>query len=178
MKLLLPLILLNFIFSQYSIIQSDSKVEYSGKHPMHAFKGQSSAIILYSNCSNKDNSICDLKFKVPIISLNSGNDNRDSNMLNYLEAFSYPEIILEAQDFEIKEFSSKLNSFEFTIHGVSQVITIPLTIKKINSNHYQVQSKFSILLDEFNIPVPKLLFIPIDNEIRVNVSLLIKEDSF
>ena len=55
---------------------------------------------------------------------------------------------------------------------------MPLTVEKIGSNQYQVQSKFSILLDEFNIPVPKLLFIPIDNEIRVNVSLLIKEDLF
>ena len=177
MKLLLSLILLNLAFTQYSIVQSDSKVEYSGKHPMHTFKGESSSIIIYSDC-NKSKSICDLKFRVPIISLNSGNDNRDSNMLNYLEAFSYPEIILEADNFEVKEYNSKLSSFEITIHGVSQIVTMPLTVEKIGSNQYQVQSKFSILLDEFNIPIPKLLFIPIDNEIRVNVSLLIKEDSF
>ena len=64
---------------------------------------------MYSNC-NRDGFICDFQFKVPVISLNSGNDNRDSNMLNYLKAFSYPEIILDVQNFEIKEYNSKFTS--------------------------------------------------------------------
>ena len=143
---------------------------------MHTFSGQTSSVILYSNC-NKDGFICDFQFKVPVISLNSGNDNRDSNMLNYLKAFSYPDIILDVQDFEIKEYSSKLNSFELTIHGVSQTINIPLTVEKINSNQYLVQSTFSILLDQFNVPIPKLLFVPINNEIRIKVNLLIAKEN-
>jgi len=173
MKILFYLILFNLTYSYYSIIQSDSKVEYSGRHPIHAFTGKSSSIMLLSDCDSSGDK-CDLKFTVPVISLNSGNDNRDSNMLNYLEAFSYSGIILNIEDFMIMEYDSKSISCAITIHGVTQTIDIPLTVKQKSPNQYRASSTFSILLEEFDIPRPKLLFIPIDNEIRIKVDLLIK----
>ena len=175
MKILFYLILFNLTYSYYSIIQSDSEVEYSGRHPMHAFTGRSSSIILLSDCDNNRDK-CDLRFTVPVISLNSGNDNRDSNMLNYLGAFSYSEIILNIEDFIIKEYNSDSIPCAITIHGVTQIINIPLTVKLKSSNQYTASSTFFILLEEFDIPRPKLLFVPIDNEIRIKVDLLIKRE--
>ena len=115
-----------------------------------------------------------MAFKVPVISLNSGNDNRDSNMLNYLDAFSYSQIILNVENFEIKEYDEEFISCEMAIHGINQQIDIPLTLSRVSPHQYKVYSSFIILLDQFNISVPKLLFIPIDNEIKIHIEFLIE----
>ena len=173
MKLLFFTIFINLVCGYYSVIQSDSYINYFGSHPMHAFSGSSSSIMLLSDC-NKANDVCDLIFKVPIISLNSGNDNRYSNMLSYLSAFSYPEIILSIQNFTIKEYNEDFISCELSIGGVGQQIEIPLSLHSPSKDQYKAYSFFTISLDEFNIDIPKLLFLPIHDEIKVEFDILIE----
>ncbi len=169
---LLYIILCNLIFSNYSIIQSDSMVRYSGSHPTHGFSGISSSVTIDSDCVD-NNDVCDLIFKVPIISLNSGNDNRDSNMLNYLKAFSYPYIEVNFPDFLVKGYENDFIQCEIMIAGITKSLSIPLSLFKNNNNQYKVYSSFEISLKDFNIDLPKLLFIPIDSNIIINVDLLI-----
>ena len=64
---------------------------------------------------------------------------------------------------------------DLSIHGISQEIQIPLTLVEIFPGNYKVNSEFSILLNEFNVDIPKLLFLPINNEIKIEVQLSIKE---
>ena len=173
MILFICIIFINLVFSNYSIIQSDSNIKYFGSHPMHSFSGHSSSVSLLSECTKKGD-VCDLTFKVPMISLNSGNDNRDSNMLNYLNVFSYPDVILIVENFSIKEYDEEILSCEMIVAGMSQHINIPLSLLKILNNQYKVKSSFTILLDDFNVEIPKLLFLPIDNEIKIEVNLLIE----
>ena len=176
MKFFFHIILFSLIFGNYSIIQSESNVKYFGNHPIYNFAGSSSSITLLSDCNDSKN-ICDITFKIPVISLNSGNDSRDSNMLNSLEAFSYSEIILKIENFIIKEYDLEIIPFEVIIHGISQEINIPLTLSKLSKINYKVSSTFSIFLDNFNIELPKLLFIPIDNEIKIQVQILIAKEN-
>ena len=173
MRLILHIIFFSLILGNYSVIQSDSKVEYFGRHPMHGFSGSSSSITLFSEC-DKIGDLCDLMFKVPIISLNSGNDNRDSNMLNYLKAFSYPEVILSIDDFVIKEYIEEVIPCHMFISGMEQQVDVPLSLSKVSENQYKAETSFMISLNQFNIDIPKLLFIPIDNEIKINVEFLIE----
>ncbi len=175
MKQFLFILSFNVLFGNYSIIQSDSKVEYIGIHPIHKFSGFSSSITLFNICDEKDN-FCDLTFKIPIMSLNSGNDNRDSNMLNYLNAFRYPEITLKIKNFHIKEYRDESILSEVYIHGIQKEIKIPITLG-IDDKQYKVSSSFDIQLDDFNIPIPKLLFIPISNTIKISVELLIENEN-
>ena len=62
-----------------------------------------------------------------------------------------------------------------TIHGISRDINIPLKLYEVSKNRYLASSRFPIFLDDFNIELPKLLLIPIDNEIKVGVELLIEK---
>jgi len=174
MRLFFLIIFLNLIFSNYSIIQSESEIKYFGSHPIYSFAGSSSSIILFSDCNNPDNS-CDFKFKIPIISLNSGNGSRDNDMLNCLDFFSYPEIILDVENFIVRDYKEEFILADLSIHGISQGIQVPLTLVKISPGNYKVNSEFSILLNEFNVDIPKLLFLPINNEIKIEVQLSIKE---
>ena len=60
-----------------------------------------------------------------------------------------------------------------TIGGVEQQISIPITLIKESAEQYKVQSSFTISLKQFGIELPKLLFLPINSNIKINVSLLI-----
>ena len=174
MKQFIFILSFNLLFGNYSIVKSNSKVEYIGSHPIHKFAGLSSLITMVTICDEEDK-FCDLTFTIPIMSLNSGNDNRDSNMLNYLNVFMYPEIILNIKNFHIKEYRDESILSEIYIHGIKQEIKIPITLG-IDNNQYKVSSSFNIQLEDFNIPIPKLLFIPINNMIKINVELLIEND--
>ena len=178
MMYIIYILFINIIFSNYNIIQSESTIEYFGSHPTHNFSGYASAIQLLSDC-NKSNTkeLCDLEFKIPIMSLSSGNDNRDNNMLNYLEAFSYPEIKMYFNDFEIKEYRGDFIGGSIYIHGVNLNISIPLIVSNKLNDKYVVNSTFSIYLDQFNIDIPKLLFIPINNEVQIKIELLIEKSN-
>ena len=174
MRIIFYIICSSLIFGNYSVIQSGSKVEYFGHHPMHGFTGNSSSIILMSEC-NGSADLCDLTFKVPVFSLNSGNDNRDSNMLNYLNAFSYSEIVLIIEDFIVKNYNQENIVCQMIIAGTNRQIDIPLNLLKTSNNQYKASSSFIISLNDFNIDIPKLLFIPIDDEIKINVDFLIQK---
>ena len=52
MRVLSYIILFNLVFGNYSIIQSESEIEYFGKHPMHSFSGKSSSVALLSDCDD------------------------------------------------------------------------------------------------------------------------------
>ena len=136
----------------------------------------SSSITLLSDC-NDLGTLCDLIFKIPVISLNSGNDNRDSNMLNYLNAFSYPEVRLSISDFSVREYNEEIIICDMTISGMTQEIQIPLTLLDVSKNEiqYKAESSFTISLNQFNIDIPKLLFIPISPDIKIKIELLIEK---
>ena len=174
MKIIFYIICSSLIFGNYSIIQSNSKVEYFGHHPMHGFSGEASSIKLISECDDSAD-LCDLIFKVPVFSLSSGNDNRDSNMLNYLNVFLYPEITLIVEDFIVRDYNEENIVCKMIISGVNRQIDIPLTLLEVSKKEYKASSSFIISLKDFNIEIPKLLFIPIDDEIKINVEFLIQE---
>ena len=70
--------------------------------------------------------------------------------------------------------SPELIPVDMKIHGVEQTINIPLTLVESSKNNYIINSSFSILLSDFNIDIPKLLFLPINNEIIIKVKLVIR----
>ena len=78
------------------------------------------------------------------------------------------------ENFPIREYDEEILSCEIIIAGISQQINIPLSLSKISKNQFRANSSFAISLDEFNIEIPKLLFIPIDNEVKIQITLLIE----
>ena len=54
-------------------------------------------------------------------------------------------------------------------------IEIPLNVYARLDNKYSIQSSFSISLNEFNIQAPKLLFLSIENDIKIEVDLLVNK---
>ncbi|MBL0145333.1 MAG: YceI family protein [Chitinophagaceae bacterium] len=92
---------------------------------------------------------------------------------NYLETSLYPTASFEGKIIEDVDFA-KDGTYpirakgNLTIHGVTQerIIKCDLTIKNGNFN---IKSIFSVLLEDHNIPIPKVVHEKLASEIKVEV---------
>jgi polyisoprenoid-binding protein YceI len=94
---------------------------------------------------------------------------------NYVEAQKYPESrfagkIIEQVDFNADGDYQVRAKGILSIHGVDQERIIKVRIK-INRGILYASSDFSILLQEYNITIPKVVYQKIAEEIFINVSL-------
>jgi hypothetical protein len=94
---------------------------------------------------------------------------------NYIEAQKYPESKFAGKIIEQIDYSSDGEHLVrakgiLTIHGVDQERIIKVRIK-INRGILYINSQFSILLQEYNITIPKVVYQKIAEEIFITVSL-------
>ena len=103
--------------------------------------------------------------------------NQDQELIkNSVEKF-----ISESYDYETRRIIISSNKgyneenivCKMIISGINRQIDIPLTLLEISKEQYKASSSFIISLKDFNIEIPKLLFIPIDDEININIEFLI-----
>ena len=76
--------------------------------------------------------------------------------------------LFEKKNVEIKEYSNSNIDCSLTINGKTKKTSIPLTVKKTTSTKYVISSRFNISLSDYEIELPKLLFIPIEDKINID----------
>ena len=161
------------IFPNFQVDKTESTISYVGSHPFHEWQGLSSQIDIETDC--QENSVdCNATLSVPLVSFISGNDNRDSNMLFYVDGFSLPVVKISFSHIDISNLLSIEESAhiagEIDFHGYKIIQEIPLFIAS-DKNTISIQSNFSIQLNSFDVKRPSLLMIPIKNEIQINVNI-------
>ena len=169
---LIIFIFISTIFSQADVKITDSKISFIGSHPFHDWTGISTDLKLDLNCSDKDEP-CHYLFSVPWTSFDSGNDNRDNNMLYYVNAYEFHNIKMTFKDVKldsVQQYNSEAHILEATlsIAGVNKLIYIPIKFE-FTESYYELQSEFSLKVSDFNIERPTLLMIPINDEIIIKV---------
>ena len=164
-------ILYYFGFSSDYIVINNSTIQFTGSHVFHDWIGVSSKLESKVSCNEK-NTNCSFKFSIPWESFNSRNDNRENNMLYYVNAFDYPNIIMKFENIDLKKLNENGNLITgiLTINGISESLSIPLEYK-INNKKFKIYSSFNISLEKFNIERPSLLLIPIEILIFINVNI-------
>jgi|GEM_PF-1339716 len=172
MKKLLIFLLISSLFSQSNVKITEAKISYTGNHPFHSWTGISSDLSLELNCKEKDKT-CDYIFSIPWVNFNSGNDNRDNNMLYNVNAYEFQNIEMTFNYVQLNSLqhdNTEVLSLDGTlsIAGINNKISVPLNIEIINS-HFNVQSEFIIKLSDYQIERPTLLMIPIKNEVLVKI---------
>ncbi len=115
-------------------------------------------------------------FKVNIRSFNGFNSplQREHFNENYLETFKYPDAsfkgkIIEDINLQADGIYQVRAKGIFTIHGVAQERIIKSTIT-VHGSEILLQSIFSVLLSDHNIPIPKVVNQKLSNEIKVDVN--------
>ncbi|EMS33575.1 hypothetical protein C943_04454 [Mariniradius saccharolyticus AK6] len=140
----------------------------------------------FTGKSSKLNGLIDLEknlldFYVDLNTLKTGIGLRDSHMRdNYLETKKYP----------FAEFTGKLESIPtmvvgesrpvvakgvFKIHGVQKEISVKGTIKMLSANELLLDASFPILLGDFKIEIPSVVFYELAEEQLVTIQANLKK---
>ncbi len=99
---------------------------------------------------------------------------------NYLESNVYPKSTFEGQ---IKNFSLKELNQDFkehviegvlTIKGVNNDILTKAKIRKIDEK-IELSSGFSVMLSDYKVKIPKIVFKKIDEEVKINLNFVYDE---
>lgn len=161
--------------SAQEFITENASVEFISEAPLNTFTGTSQNL----------NGLIDLKknlldFYLDLNTLKTGIGLRDRHMRdNYLETKDYPFAeftgkMSEDIDLEIGEIKNVMAEGLFNIHGESNKITVPGTLKRLSQSEVELEASFIIKLSDYNIDIPKLVFYELAEEQQVNIKGILK----
>ena len=157
----------SLLATQYEV--TSNRIVYYGVHALHKWEGSTTKTTgTLSYDKNKKTYSCNIT--VPLNTFSSGNDNRDSNMLTYCNAITYPDIIFKSKMIAVNNESIDLEGIiEFA--GKKRNLKTVAHLIELNENEFSIQGEFEILLSDFGIPQPSLLFIKMEDNILIKYSI-------
>ena len=164
---LLPFLL----FGQTFEVSKASKITYYGSHYAHDWQGHSSGFrgrIIYDAVNQTTNS-CSLR--VDLATFDSGNSNRDSNMLTYLDVFQYPDVMFVSNEIFVEGINASIKG-KLTFHGITKDINLTADISF--NDGFNAEGSFIILLSEYEVERPVLLFKKIADEMKLKFHIVAK----
>ncbi len=163
-----------------TVIPESSFVAYTGHHTLHSWRGVSHSISATIRLNRTDPSNSYVDIRIPVESFDSGNPNRDSNMLEVVEVDRFPDVRFVLQEAVLDSLEASTDTLyracwrvrgALTFHGVTRVIEVPVNIQ-ITRKRLTAHTTFSLKLSDFKIRRPRLLLIPIRDEIDIEASIL------
>ena len=124
------------------------------EHPAHDWTGTSRRVSGYLTV--EDGRVTGGRVSAPVVSFDSGNRSRDSNMASDTEAYLYPDVVFEARSVTMGSGSSASVRGTLTFHGVSRTVTVPTRIE-VSPTQARVRGSFEVTLTEFGLERPSLL---------------------
>ena len=147
----------------------NSLITYFGVHYLHKWEGSTSDVKgVVSYDKNIDQYECSIS--VPLSTFSSGNDNRDSNMLVYCRAFDFPNINFQSTSIKVSESTLEIEGkIEFA--GEEKEIKTNAKLNSLDNNLFAIEGELDILLSEFKVERPSLLFVEIEDLVKIKYSI-------
>ena len=159
------------LFGQTFEVSKSSKITYYGSHYTSDWQGHSSGFsgrIVYDAVNQTANS-CSLR--VDLATFDSGNSNRDSNMLTYLDIFQYPDVMFVSNEISVEGINAAIKG-KLTFHGITKDINLTADISFTDG--FNAEGSFIILLSDYEVERPALLFIKIADEMKLKFHIVAK----
>ncbi len=155
-----------------SIYQTvNGQVSFRSEAPLELIRASSVELIGFMDIDKKI-----FSFKIPMHSFQGFNSplQREHFNENYMESDKFPEAsfkgkIIEDQDLRIDGTYELRAKGTLTIHGISQERIIKSDVT-VNNKKIMIKTDFSVLLSDHNIPIPKVVYQKLANEIKVEVT--------
>ncbi|HEV2492659.1 MAG TPA: YceI family protein [Terriglobia bacterium] len=171
-KLLLALLLLTLpqlarADGQWVLVQST--LTYHVTHPLHELDGVSHAAKGKGVCHAGQ---CDFLIAVPVKSFDSGDSNRDLHMLQITRGGEFPMVVVRTQLPEAASTSATIHA-DLEIQFAGQTVhykQVPFQ-ETAHGQEIRITGTIPATVSDFKIDPPKLLTIPIKNEIPVKVDM-------
>ncbi|MGF1533631.1 MAG: YceI family protein, partial [Bernardetiaceae bacterium] len=147
--------------------------EFVSKAPLQTFKGVSDKLNGYIDL---DSGLVD--FYLDLNTLDTGVGLRDRHMRNnYLETKKFPYAEFTGNLAEIPELGENPLPVRavgvFTLHGVAREIEVSGTLAKVKGA-LRLNASWAVLLGDYGIPIPKVVFYELADEQQVNISAVLE----
>ena len=160
-------------FSQnikWSLDSNDSFISYDGEHFLHSWSGKNDRIrgVIIENLEEEN--FKQIALAMFVKDFDSGNGNRDSNMLEILEIIKFPKIEYYSNKISLNKdkilFSGNLN-----FHGISRDLNITSGIKKTNKK-LVLSGEFNFSLVDHNVKLPSFMLRSINKDVLIKYQLI------
>ena len=169
MKLVILFSFFLSILNASSFRIENSLITYFGVHYLHKWEGSTSdvnGVVSYNKASEQ----YECSISVPLSTFSSGNDNRDSNMLVYCKAFDFPNINFQSTSIKVQENTLEIEGrIEFA--GKEKEIKTSAKLNGLDNNLFAIEGELDILLSEFEVERPSLLFVEIEDLVKIKYSI-------
>lgn len=165
------------LFSSFSVIEtrkiaadpSASSVMYFMSHPMHDWDASAKSfktVILYDDAAKSINSVA---VAISVRSFDSGNSNRDSEMVAVLDALKHPNVTFTSSDVKQNGDALTLNG-KLTFKGVTKPFVVT-AVRKDAKSLLTVSGKMNVNMTDFDVKPPSLLGISVRENIRLDFTM-------
>lgn len=173
-----------------------STATYTSDADLETISGTSTTINGTISTDLKDPSKTSGTITIPVTSLVSGVAMRDEHMAgkDWLNAAQFPNITFAIKSLKLKGDNKALTAGssvqadatgEFTLHGVTKTITIPVRasyrelpagqVYGLEGNLLRIESSFSIKLSDYGVNIPAPLTAKVANELTLTVKATAKQ---
>ncbi|HLY60463.1 MAG TPA: hypothetical protein VKV95_06820 [Terriglobia bacterium] len=153
--------------SQWMLTQST--LTYHVSHPLHQLDGVSHGARGKGTCHDGD---CDFLIAATVKSFDSGDSNRDLHMLQVTRGGDFPMVVVRTK-FPEAEISSPIIHVDLEIQFAGQTVhykQVPFQ-RFTDGKDIRITGTIPATVSDFKIDPPKLLTLPIKNEIPVKVEM-------
>ncbi len=157
---------------------SEASVSFQSDAPLEIIEAKSNSLQGVIDSQNRT-----FAFSIPIRSFQGFNSplQREHFNENYMESGQFPQAVFTGKIIEEIDFRKDKKYIlrakgKFTIHGITQERIIKSHLE-IKDEKLYIKSTFTILLDEHQIRVPRIVYQKIAKEILVNISAVFSIES-
>lgn len=171
LKIILPF-LIGFLFQNPTFDPNASSVTYGMRHKLHAWEGTSKQVNVAAKWNEKKQ-LDKIVVLVKVSSFNSELSSRDSHMLEVLDALTHPTITFSSTQINYTN-EGIIAKGKLQFHGVTRDVQTTVKVQKID-NRLEYSGTFPVLLEDFKVTRPSLLFVKTDNEITIRFKCVFAE---
>lgn len=152
-----------------SVFETESgHVTFRSEVPTHTFTGESDQLVGRINLEEST-----VDFYVDVHTIETGVARRDRDMLETLEAEEHPfaefyGTLNDEVDLDGQEPQPVTVTGEFTVHGVTQEMTLDGVIEPVEQG-LRVEASWTVRLEDHDIEPPGILFYRVDQEQDVSI---------
>lgn len=146
-----------------------STLTYHVSHPLHEADGVSHDARGKGICQAGE---CNFLIAVPVKSFNSGDSNRDLHMLEVVRGAEFPMVVVRTQVPETEIKAGTIHAdLEVQFAGqTAHYKQVPFQLIS-QGDDIELTGTIPATVSDFKIPPPKLLMVPIKNDIPVRVDM-------
>ncbi len=165
-----------FDLSAQEFKTTNGNVEFLSKASFNEFTGTSDHLNGLMDLTKKT-----FDFYLDLNTLKTGIGLRDRHMReNYLETKKYPfaefsGMIQEPFTLQIGESREVTAKGKFKIHGVEKNISVPGKLTAVSDSELRLEAEFKLMLTDFNISIPSVMFYELSEEQVVTINSLLKK---